>query len=333
MPKYSIIVPVYNRPNETEELLESLAVQQFTDFELILVEDGSSETSKHLAEQYSQKIDLKYFFKENTGPGDSRNFGMEKASGDYFLFFDSDCVIPADYMSKADELLSIRKLDAFGGPDNAHESFSNTQKAINYAMTSFFTTGGIRGGKKQLDKFQPRSFNMGFSRDVYENTGGFSDIHPGEDPDLSYRIMKGGYKVGLIRECFVYHKRRIDFGKYLKQVYKFGVVRVVLNKWHPDKTSPVFVLPTLFLLGSLFCLASATISLWALGPLAVFSVLILLDSLLQTKSVVISFKALVASFIQLYGYGFGYLKSYYLLKVLGKKERVALSSFFAEGRK
>lgn len=333
MPKYSIIVPVYNRPNETEELLESLAVQQFTDFELILVEDGSSETSKHLAEQYSQKIDLKYFFKENTGPGDSRNFGMEKASGNYFLFFDSDCVIPADYMSTADELLSIRKLAAFGGPDNAHESFSNTQKAINYAMTSFFTTGGIRGGKKQLDKFQPRSFNMGFSREVYENTGGFSDIHPGEDPDLSYRIMKGGYKVGLIRECFVYHKRRIDFGKYLKQVYKFGVVRVVLNKWHPDKTSPVFMLPTLFLLGSLFCLASATIFLWALGPLAVFSVLILLDSLLQTKSVVISFKALVASFIQLYGYGFGYLKSYYLLKVLGKKERVALSSFFAEGRK
>lgn len=333
MPKYSIIVPVYNRPNETEELLESLAVQQFTDFELILVEDGSSETSKHLAEHYSQKIDLKYFFKENTGPGDSRNFGMEKASGNYFLFFDSDCVIPTDYMSRANELLSIRKLDAFGGPDNAHESFSNTQKAINYAMTSFFTTGGIRGGKKQLDKFQPRSFNMGFSREVYENTGGFSDIHPGEDPDLSYRIMKGGYKVGLIRECFVYHKRRIDFGKYLKQVYKFGVVRVVLNKWHPDKTSPVFVLPTLFLLGSLFCLASATISLWALGPLAIFSVLILLDSLLQTNSVVISFKALVASFIQLYGYGFGYLKSYYLLKVLGKKERVALSSFFAEGRK
>ncbi|MEQ9285560.1 MAG: glycosyltransferase [Cyclobacteriaceae bacterium] len=333
MPKYSIIVPVYNRPNETEELLESLAVQQFIDFELILVEDGSSETSKHLAEKYSQKIDLKYFFKENTGPGDSRNFGMEKASGNYFLFFDSDCVIPADYMSKADELLSITKLDAFGGPDNAHESFSNTQKAINYAMTSFFTTGGIRGGRKQLDKFQPRSFNMGFSREVYENTGGFSDIHPGEDPDLSYRIMKGGYKVGLIRECFVYHKRRIDFGKYLKQVYKFGVVRVVLNKWHPDKTSPVFMLPTLFLLGSLFCLASATISLWALGPLAVFSVLILLDSLLRSKSVVISFKALVASFIQLYGYGYGYLKSYYLLNLLGKKERVALRSFFAEGRK
>lgn len=333
MPKYSIIVPVFNRPNETEELLESLAVQQFTDFELILVEDGSSETSKHLAEMYGHKMELKYFYKENTGPGDSRNFGMGKASGGCFLFFDSDCVLPADYMLRLDEHLTNRKLDAFGGPDNAHESFSNTQKAINYAMTSFFTTGGIRGGKKQLDKFQPRSFNMGFSREVYKNIGGFSDIHPGEDPDLSYRIMKAGFKVGLIRECFVYHKRRIDFGKYLKQVYKFGVVRVVLNKWHPDKTSPVFMLPTLFLLGSLACLAGSTVSLWTLSPLAIFSAMILLDSLVQTKSVVISFKALMASFIQLYGYGFGYLKSYYLLKLLGKKERVALSSFFAEGRK
>tara|TARA_R110000868_G_scaffold177602_1_gene416568 strand:- start:652 stop:1647 length:996 start_codon:yes stop_codon:yes gene_type:complete len=329
LPKYSIIVPVFNRPEETAELLDSLAKQSFKDFELLLVEDGSAQKSEHLVEQYADDVEIKYFFKKNTGPGDSRNFGMKQATGDYFLFFDSDCVLPEDYLQNLDDQLLKRNLDAFGGPDSAHESFSDTQKAINYAMTSFFTTGGIRGGKKQLDKFQPRSFNMGFSKDVYQKVGGFSDIHPGEDPDLSYRIMDAGFKVGLIREAYVYHKRRIDFGKYIKQVYKFGVVRVILNKWYPEKKGLVFYFPSLFLLGSLaLILGAVVLTSWMLVPLLFFAVLILFDSMLKTKSLFISIKAVFASFIQLYGYGYGFLKSFVLIKVLGKNEKEALPDFF-----
>ena len=295
----------------------------------MLVEDGSAQKSEHLVEQYADDVEIKYFFKKNTGPGDSRNFGMKQATGDYFLFFDSDCVLPEDYLQNLDDQLLKRNLDAFGGPDSAHESFSDTQKAINYAMTSFFTTGGIRGGKKQLDKFQPRSFNMGFSKDVYQKVGGFSDIHPGEDPDLSYRIMDAGFKVGLIREAYVYHKRRIDFGKYIKQVYKFGVVRVILNKWHPEKKGLVFYFPSLFLLGSLaLILGAVVLTSWMLVPLLFFAVLILFDSMLKTKSLFISIKAVFASFIQLYGYGYGFLKSFVLIKVLGKNEKEALPDFF-----
>ncbi len=333
MPKYSVIVPVYNRPNETEELLSSLSKQSFTDFEVVLVEDGSQQKSELVAQQFKQ-LDIRYFFKPNTGPGDSRNFGMQQAKGNYFLFFDSDCVIPPDYFQQLESSLSERKLDAFGGPDAAHESFTDVQKAINYAMTSFFTTGGVRGGKKQLDKFQPRSFNMGFSREVYEKVGGFSDIHPGEDPDLSYRIMDAGFDVGLISECFVYHKRRIDFEKYFRQVYKFGVVRVVLNKWHPRRTSPVFLLPTLFLLGSVAIFGAAIgLHYLALAPVVFFSLLIFSDCLRLTHSFKIASMAVLAAFIQLYGYGYGYLKSFWLLSVLQKDERKALISFFAEGRK
>jgi glycosyltransferase involved in cell wall biosynthesis len=329
LPKYSVIVPVYNRPDEVKELLDSLCDQSMKDFELVLVEDGSTVDCKEIVAAYADFLDISYYFKPNTGPGDSRNFGMDKAQGDYFLFFDSDCLIPSDYFAQLDAALAARQLDAFGGPDNAHASFSDTQKAINYAMTSFFTTGGIRGGKKQLDKFQPRSFNMGLSRKVYETVGGFGDIHPGEDPDLSYRIMDAGFKVGLISEAYVYHKRRIDFSKYAKQVYKFGVVRVILNKWHTTKKSPVFYLPSLFLLGSIaMLLFGVLIHPIGLFPFAIFSLLIFLDCLRLSKSLAISIMAVFAAFVQLFGYGYGFLKSSWLISILGKEERKALPTFF-----
>ncbi|UXX80920.1 glycosyltransferase [Reichenbachiella carrageenanivorans] len=272
-PKYSIIIPVFNRPDEMREMLDSLQLQTTKPFEIILVEDGSDQKSDFLINEYD--LPIYYFYKSNTGPGDSRNFGMAKANGDYFLFFDSDCVLPSDYFEQLDKAISKAQPDAFGGPDAAHESFSNVQKSINYAMTSFFTTGGIRGGKKQLDKFQPRSFNMGLKKEVYEVIGGFSDIHPGEDPDLSFRIMRAGYKVSLIREAIVFHKRRIDFSKFIKQVYKFGVVRVILNQWYPDTQKLVYFLPSAFFCGVILLLA-ATIWLGniVLLPLAVYAILI-----------------------------------------------------------
>lgn len=331
--KYSVIVPVFNRPQEVEELLESLALQSFKDFELVLIEDGSSERCDHIVQRYAERLVIQYYYKTNTGPGDSRNVGMERARGDYFLFFDSDCVIPPQYFEVLDKSLTERPLDCFGGPDNAHESFSDVQKAINYSMTSFFTTGGIRGRKKQLDKYQPRSFNMGFRREVYEKVGGFGTIHPGEDPDLSYRILKAGFSVGLVADAFVYHKRRIDFEKFWQQVYKFGVVRVILMKWHPESQKLVYWLPTAFLLGTAFLLLlTVAVSGFFFVFLIAYCLLIFIDALNQKLSPAIAGMAIFASFIQLFGYGYGFLKAYIKINLQGQDERKAFPKCFFEKR-
>lgn len=329
MPKYSVIIPVYNRPDEILEMLESLAIQGFKDMEILIVEDGSEEKCDAIAKKFTEQLDIKYFYKENSGPGDSRNFGMKKASGEYFLFFDSDCVLPPDYFRKLNKSLTENPLDAFGGPDEAHESFTSIQKAINYSMTSFFTTGGIRGGKKQINKFQPRSFNMGISREVFEKVGGFSDVHPGEDPDLSFRIMDAGFKTGLITDAFVYHKRRINFQKFALQVYKFGVVRVFLNKWYPKRSSLLYYFPSLFLMGSLFLvLTSIFLSEVFIYPLLIYIGLLLIDALIKTKSIAISLLSVLTSFVQLFGYGYGYLKSQFFINLFRTNERKAFPSFF-----
>jgi len=327
MIKYSVIIPVYNRPDEMAEMLDSLQAQNRNDIEIVLIEDGSQEKSDHLLSQY--ELDIKYFFKPNTGPGDSRNFGMSKASGSYLLFFDSDCVLPTSYFERLDEGLLREKPDAFGGPDAAHESFSDTQKAINYAMTSFFTTGGIRGGKKQLDKYQPRSFNMGMTQEVYKNIGGFSDIHPGEDPDLSFRIMNANYKVSLLPEVYVYHKRRIDLKKFMLQVYKFGIVRIILNKWYPKTKKLVYFFPSLFLIG---LLSSIVLSLIAskmfLTPVILLIFLLFIDALVKGNSIKVSLLAIPAAFIQLTSYGYGFLKSFFNINIIRKEERKAFPNLF-----
>ncbi len=276
------------------------------------------EDCKLVVEKYYSKLSIRYFYKPNSGPGDSRNYGMNKAHGDYFIFFDSDCLIPESYFEEVEKALQIRSLDAFGGPDNAHDSFSNVQKAINYAMTSMITTGGIRGGKKPLDSFQPRSFNMGISRNVYHTVGGFSTLHPGEDPDLSYRIQNAGFKTGLIPEAWVFHKRRIDFGKFRTQVYKFGLARTILMLLHPQSKKLVYALPTLaFLSGLTLLLAGFRVPyLW--WPLGVGMFVILVDAFMRTGNLLIAWQGLFATGVQVIGYGWGFLKGYWHLHVLGK---------------
>lgn len=326
---FSVIIPVYNRPQEVEELLDSLTKQTRKNFELIIVEDGSSDDCKAVVERFTTQLTIHYFFKANSGPGDSRNFGMAKAQGDYLLFFDSDCLIPPHYFETVTTFLANNPLDAYGGPDTAHASFTKTQKAINYAMTSIITTGGVRGKENQLDNYQPRSFNMGISRKVYETVGGYGDIHPGEDPDLSYRIMQAGFSIGLIADAYVYHKRRIDFSKFSKQVYKFGVVRNVLMKWHPRSWKLVYFLPAAFLLGSIALIVLGL--LWHvvfLFPLAALVLLIFVDALIRIGDVSIALMAIPATFIQLYNYGWGFLKGFWLIHVLRKPEREALPGFF-----
>ena len=311
-------------------MLDSLLAQTVKDFEVILVEDGSTDKCDHIIPEYD--LDVRYFFKENTGPGDSRNFGMEKAIGEYFLFFDSDCVLPQDYFKNLNDGLDKLNPDAFGGPDAAHASFSLIQKAINYSMTSFFTTGGIRGRKKQLVQYQPRSFNMGLSRGVHEKVGGFADIHPGEDPDLSFRILDAGFKVSLIEKAKVYHKRRISFSKFALQVYKFGVVRVILNKWHPKRSKLIYFFPTLFLFGVILLLfLGFLVSTLFFYPLLVYSMLLFLEALLTSRSLVASVLAVPAAFIQLFGYGFGFLKSWIKIVVLKEEEQRVFPTFFFRG--
>lgn len=307
-PRYSVIVPVYNRPQELGDLLLSLTKQTFTDFEVLIVEDGSSISSEKLFEKYSQQLHVRYFFKPNSGPGPSRNFGFEKANGEYFIVFDSDCQIPPHYLESVEKSLLVNRFDAWGGPDRGHGNFTPLQQAMAYTMSSVFTTGGIRGGKSK--NFQPRSFNMGISREVYKITGGFQFDRFAEDIELSVRLKKMGLKVGLIPDAFVYHQRRATLKEFFKQVSNFGKGRVLVGRTHPGEVKLVHWFPSLFLLG-IFSLLPISIINLQLGEIAILLYLLYLiaigvDSLKKTKSVKVALLSLPAAVVQLTGYGFGF---------------------------
>ncbi|MDR2042147.1 MAG: glycosyltransferase [Tannerella sp.] len=315
---FSLIVPIYNRPDEARELLESLSAQTCTDFELVLVEDGSTRPCADEVEKYRTKFRINYLVKENSGRSDTRNTGMKNAGGDYFIFFDSDCIIPPDYLETVKKMLADDYADCFGGPDREHPSFTMMQKAVNYAMTSFWTTGGIRGGKVNMEKFKPRTFNMGFSRAVYETTGGFKDMY-GEDIDLSIRISKAGFTTRLYRDAYVYHRRRVDLRRFYKQVHIFGQARINLYKLYPDSLKPVHVLPALFVIGSVLILLSAVfVSTRILVLPAGYLFLLFFDSLAKTKNPRIAGLSLITSLIQLFGYGIGFITSFVRKIIFGK---------------
>lgn len=351
--KYSIIVPVFNRPDEVDELLESLCRQTVKDFEVVIVEDGSEKPCKEVCQRYEERLDLKYFMKRNSGPGQSRNYGAERAKGEYLIVLDSDVVLPEGYLKAVDDELGREPADAFGGPDCAHESFTETQKAISYSMTSFFTTGGIRGGKKKLDKFYPRSFNMGIKKTLYEELHGFSNMRFGEDIDFSIRIFKSGARCRLFPEAWVWHKRRTDFRKFFRQVHNSGIARINLYKKYPESLKLVHLLPALFtvgvatllaifLTGLIFAglgLASAhgasgcnmglvvtyfglALMLLALLPLVLYATIILVDSALQNRSLRVGLLSIPASFIQLLGYGTGFLRAWWLRCICGRNEEL-----------
>ncbi|MEX0312879.1 MAG: glycosyltransferase family 2 protein [Allomuricauda sp.] len=328
--KFSIIVPVYNRPEEIRELLESLGAQDFQEeYEIVIVEDGSSESSEEVVKRFKDKLQISYYFKSNSGPGDSRNFGMKKAKGNYFIILDSDCILPKQYLSEVKKELKGNYVHCFGGPDAADESFTVVQKAINYAMTSFFSTGGIRGGKQSVGKFQPRSFNMGISKEAFEKAGGFGRIHPGEDPDLTFRIWKAGYDSRLFPGAFVYHKRRIDWNKFYIQVNKFGSVRPILNKWHPGTAKLTYWFPTLFMFG--FCAAIGLLFAGFRFPILLFGayfLVLFVDALIRTGNIKVAFLAIFAVFTQFTGYGVGFLKSTVLLNFSNKEPEELFPKLF-----
>lgn len=353
--RYSVIVPVYNRPDEVDELLQSLMQQTYTDFEVIIVEDGSAVPCKDVVDKYAASMDIRYYLKSNSGPGKSRNYGAERSYGEYLIILDSDCILPPDYFKAVEEELRNEPADAFGGPDRAHESFTDTQKAINYSMTSFFTTGGIRGGKKKMDKFYPRSFNMGIRADVYKALGGFSDMRFGEDIDFSIRIFKGGYTCRLFPGAWVWHKRRTDMRKFFKQVHNSGIARINLYKKYPESLKLVHMLPAVFtvgvvllalvILGGIYLLSLASYTpdpgshdlLHSWGkwlvvagvlPLLLFSLLIFIDSSVQNRSLKIGTISILSSFIQLTGYGSGFLIAWWKRCVKGKDSFSAFEKTF-----
>ena len=332
MKKYSVIIPVYNRVDEVEDLLASLSVQTASNFEVIIVEDGSTDPCKDTVEKYRNKLDVKYFYKENEGRSIARNYGMEHAAGNYFIFFDSDCVIPNNYFAKLNSMSANEYFDCFGGPDAADNTFSHTQKAINHAMTSFLTTGGIRGGKIRLEKFTPRTFNMGFSRKVYETVSGFREMFS-EDIDMSTRIRLAGFTIGLYPDLPVYHKRRVDFKKFMRQVYVFGMSRITLKILYPDSLKAVHCLPALFLIGATAMIAMAIfVSPWWITPLALYLLSIFASALYATRSLDSALRAVPASIIQLGGYGYGFIKAYIQKIVFGKGRNEQEEIYMRKGK-
>jgi len=307
---FSLIIPVYNRPNEIDELLDSLVKQTYANnFEVIVVEDGSVNSSEEVIKKYSKKLNLHYFFKENTGAGLSRNFGMQKASGNYFIIFDSDCIIPPNYLVEVEKTLTKNYTDAFGGSDAAHPSFSTIQKAINYSMTSFFTTGGIRGSKKAVGKFQPRSFNLGISKKAFEVTKGFSEMKIGEDIDLTFRLWQHNFETQFIENAFVYHKRRATFKQFFKQTFAFGKGRPFLNRKYPKTAKITYWFPSLFILTFIFSILLLLINIKiAVHAFGVYFLILFIDSLLKNKNITVAFFSVVTTLIQFTGYGFGFLK-------------------------
>ena len=342
--KYSFIIPVYNRPDEVDELLASLLTQTVADFEVVIVEDGSSKPCKEVCDKYAGKLDLHYHTKPNSGPGQSRNYGAERARGEYLIVLDSDVVLPAGYLKAVDDELRREPADAFGGPDRAHDSFTDTQKAISYSMTSFFTTGGIRGGKKKLDKFYPRSYNMGVRRDVYLRLGGFSKMRFGEDIDFSIRIFKAGCRCRLFPEAWVWHKRRTDFRKFFRQVFNSGIARINLYKKYPESLKLVHLLPMVFTVGVTALVLTSAVGralmhyddihrwYWLCAgpwlPILLYCLLIFAGSTAANRSLKVGLLSVPAAFIQLYGYGCGFLTAWWRRCVMGRNEFHAFDKTF-----
>ncbi len=321
MVNISLIVPVFNRPDEVQELLASLVLQSNSNFEVVIVEDGSSDKCDHIVDDYKGQLKIQYFSKPNSGPGTTRNYGCERASGNYFIFLDSDIIVPKDYVAIVLTELEKEYVDAFGGPDRAHPSFTNLQKAINYSMTSIFTTGGIRGSKKAVDVFYPRSFNMGISQEVFQKTGGFSEMRFGEDLDFSMRIIEHGFNTRLFIDAFVYHKRRNNLRTFFKQINNSGIARINLYKRHPETLKFVHFFPAFFTIGiALLLLLGAIFSTLFLAPLALLAILFLVDSGIRNKSLTVGLLSIITSFEQFIAYGSGFIKAVWKRLILGKPE-------------
>lgn len=318
MLKISIIIPVYNRPDEIDELLESLVLQTDKDFEIIVVEDGSTLDSKHIIDKYSGKLSIFYYFIPNSGAGQARNYGVERSNGEFVVIVDSDCILPTDYIATIKKELGEQNVDVFGGPDKALDSFTPIQKAINYSMTSFLTTGGIRGSKKTIGKYYPRSFNMGISRTVFDTLHGFAPIRLAEDTDFSIRVYKEGYKVAFFESVYVYHKRRSTFKTFYKQVNNFGTGRINLIKAYPNEIKIEYFFPALFLVFFICSVLAAPWCIWGMLLILSYFSLIFITSTIKNKNIKVGGLSVITSFIQHTGYAIGFISNFWKRFILNK---------------
>ncbi|WP_117884886.1 glycosyltransferase [Aureibaculum luteum] len=327
--QFSIIIPVYNRPDELDELLLSLVTQDFKEnFEVVVVEDGSNLTSKHIIGKFKDKLNINYLTKDNSGPGLSRNFGMQNAKGNYYIILDSDCILPENYLTIVLETLLNEYTDAFGGADAAHPSFTTIQKAINYAMTSVLTTGGLRGNKN-LKKFQPRSFNMGISKKAFLKTGGFSALHFGEDINLTFRLWENNFETQFIEEAYVYHKRRVNWTSFFRQTFNFGAARPILNRLHPNTGKITYWFPSIFVISSLLSLVGLLFHFnWFALFFTGYFILIFFDALFKNKNVIVAILSIVATLVMFFGYGLGFLQSMFRLSILSKSPEDTFPKMF-----
>lgn len=325
---FSIIIPVFNRPEEVDELLQSLTLQTNKNFEVIIAEDGSTRSSNEVADKYREVLDIVYFTKPNSGPGTTRNAGAKIAKNDYFIFFDSDCIIPPNYIESVNTYLTNNYYDAYGGPDAALPTFTSIQKSINYSMTSFFTTGGIRGGNKSMDKFHPRSFNLGVSREAFEAINGYGTMRFGEDIDFSLRLIKSGYTTTLIATAFVYHKRRSTLKQFFKQVYNSGIARINLHIAHPRSMKIVHVLPSLFVISMLIFFIISIFNPKALLIPILYSLIIFIDGTIKEESPLVGLYSVASSWTQLFGYGIGFISATWNRLILKRGEFKAFEKKF-----
>ncbi|HHX31316.1 MAG TPA: glycosyltransferase [Bacteroidales bacterium] len=325
---FSIIIPLFNRPSELDELLLSLCNQTNKKFEVIIAEDGSTIKSDKVVEKYKDKLSIIYFEKPNSGPGLTRNKGAEKANYDWLIFFDSDCIIPKNYIESVTSFLNTNSVDAYGGPDAALSSFTPVQKAINYSMTSFFTTGGIRGGSKTLDKFYPRSFNLGVSRKAFDTLNGYGKMRFGEDIDFSLRLLQAGFKTSLIPDAFVYHKRRANLRQFFKQVFNSGIARIDLHLLHPGSLKLVHSLPACFVMGVAVILILSLFYPILLLLLISYSIIVFIDSLIKNRSIKVALCSIASSWVQLVGYGSGFISAFWNRLILKKGEYNAFEKKF-----
>ena len=327
---FSFIIPVFNRPEEIRELLESFcALESPKTFEIVIVEDGSTLDSKLIVDHFQELLKISYYAKENSGPGHSRNYGMERAKGRYFIILDSDCILPPKYLEAVIYKLDSHYVDGFGGPDAAKDSFTEFQKAINFSMTSYMTTAGIRGGKIPIENYEPRSFNMGISKEAFQATGGFGRIHPGEDPDLSIRLKEMGYRLHFIPEAFVFHKRRITLESFYTQVNKFGQARPILNKWHPQSKRLTYWFPAVFSLGLMLSSVLSILGFhWFLVVYGLYFLAAMIGAFRTTNNIIVAFLVLPAIVIQFFGYGFGFLKATLKLGLSSKNEMQLFPKLF-----
>ncbi|HJX71736.1 MAG TPA: glycosyltransferase [Bacteroidales bacterium] len=321
---YSVVLPTYGRPGDVEEFLDSLTRQEYNDFEILVVDATADDSVRQVAEKYLDKLKLNFIYKKGLGISESRNLGVKLSKGGFVVFIDSDCVVPPSYFTEIEKYLSLNKVDAFGGPDAASKDFTHSQKAINYVMTSFLTTGGIRGKAKRIGRFEPRSFNMGVSRKAFDAVGGYSGMKVAEDIDLSMRLHQAGFKTALIPDAYVYHKRKANLHKFLVQMFMYGKARIDLFMRHREALKITYLMPLFFLIYLLAGLASAFFSkvlfILFLASLIFYALAVFIDSSIQNRSLAAGILSVFAAYGFLVCYGSGLIYNIFRRIVLGKKE-------------